>query len=313
MRCLNIAAARLAPKVRSLQVSFRPPLFDEPIPHFLQPHRTAAAIVAAIVISSCCSETNAQQAIVAQTGDGPADSISVFSAEASQRFGLPAPWIRAVIRSESAGNLHAVSPTGAMGLMQIVPQTWSDLRRRYRLGADPYDAHDNIIAGTAYLRELQDRYGSPGFLAAYNAGPVRWEEHLVSGKPLPLETQDFLVKLSRLVGRDAIGDAVLNATSAPSCTDAPLFPTLPIQHVERQPSDIQFAGRALHGQRICARFDGPRAATEWTVRCPDARKTIAMSVSPLYRAVEGSSGGLLGSAGKRKRPTDQPYASGACT
>jgi hypothetical protein len=185
--------------------------------------------VAAIAIGSCCNETHAQQAtVVHQTGDGPAASISVFSAEASQRFGIPAPWIRAVMAAESAGNLRAVSPKGAIGLMQIMPETWADLRRRYHLGADPFDAHDNIIAGTAYLRELYDRYGAPGFLAAYNASPARWETHLTNDEPLPLETRDFLVRLAPVAGRNAIDDAVLNASSARSWTGAPLFPTLAI-------------------------------------------------------------------------------------
>ena len=61
--------------------------------------------------------------------------------------------------------------------MQIMPATWGQLRARYGLGPDPFDVRDNIMAGAAYLRELHDRYGSPGFLAAYNAGPgrsVRW-------------------------------------------------------------------------------------------------------------------------------------------
>ena len=59
--------------------------------------------------------------------------------------------------------------------MQIMPQTWAELRARYGLGTDPYDPHDNILAGAAYIRELHDRYGAPGFLAAYNAGPGRYE------------------------------------------------------------------------------------------------------------------------------------------
>jgi hypothetical protein len=94
-------------------------------------------------------------------------------AEASKRFRIPAAWIRAVMRVESAGVKRAVSPKGAMGLMQIMPDTWNELRVRYRLGRDPYHPRDNILAGTAYLRELHDRYGLPGFLAAYNAGPKR--------------------------------------------------------------------------------------------------------------------------------------------
>jgi soluble lytic murein transglycosylase-like protein len=76
-----------------------------------------------------------------------------------------------------------------MGLMQIMPETWATLRLRYGLGADPFDPHDNILAGAAYLRELHDRYGSPGFLAAYNAGPARYEDHLATGQPLPAETR----------------------------------------------------------------------------------------------------------------------------
>ena len=79
------------------------------------------------------------------------------------------------MRAESLGEVRAVSPKGAMGLMQIMPETWASLRVRYVLGADPYDPHDNILAGTTYLRELHDRYGSPGFLAAYNAGPTRYQ------------------------------------------------------------------------------------------------------------------------------------------
>ena len=62
--------------------------------------------------------------------------------------------------------------------MQIMPETWNELRSRFHLGADPFDPHDNIIAGAAYLRELRDRFGERGSLAAYNAGPGRYEDHL---------------------------------------------------------------------------------------------------------------------------------------
>jgi len=88
-----------------------------------------------------------------------------------------------------------------MGLMQIMPETWAELRLRYDLGNNPYDPHDNILAGTAYLRELRDRYGAPGLLAAYNAGPARYEEHL-AGRPLPAETQAYLQKLVPVIGSD---------------------------------------------------------------------------------------------------------------
>ena len=72
-----------------------------------------------------------------------------------------------------------------MGLMQIMPKTYAELRARHRLGPDAYDPRDNILAGAAYLREMLDRYGSPGFLAAYNAGPLRYDQHLATGRPLP--------------------------------------------------------------------------------------------------------------------------------
>ena len=133
-----------------------------------------------------------------------ADQVAGFVAEASQRFGIPASWIRAVMRAESFGDVRALSPKGAMGLMQIMPATWAGLRLRYGLGADPYDAHDNIIAGAAYLRELHDRYGAPGFLAAYNAGPARYEDH--SGdRPTAARRDARLRRRSRPADRRRLG------------------------------------------------------------------------------------------------------------
>ncbi|XSC48255.1 lytic transglycosylase domain-containing protein [Bradyrhizobium sp. RDT10] len=103
---------------------------------------------------------------------------------------------------ESGGNAQAASPKGALGLMQIMPRTWVELSVRYDLGIDPFDPHDNITAGTAYLREMLDRFGSEGFLAAYNAGPKRYEQHLVTGRPLPDETQLYVAKLAPLIGNE---------------------------------------------------------------------------------------------------------------
>ena len=122
-----------------------------------------------------------------------------FIAEASQRFAIPVSWIRAVMHIESGGRAHAVSPKGAMGLMQIMPKTYAGLRARYHLGSNPYDPRDNILAGAAYLREMHDRYGSVGFLAAYNAGPDRYDEHLATGRPLPIETQDYVAMLTPMI------------------------------------------------------------------------------------------------------------------
>ncbi|MEO6216335.1 MAG: transglycosylase SLT domain-containing protein [Sphingomonas sp.] len=133
----------------------------------------------------------------AQLSPAPqARSINAFVAEAARRFAIPETWIYAVIRVESGGNSRAVSPRGATGLMQIMPSTWVTLRTRYGLGDDIYDAHDNIVAGAGYLREMYDRYGSPGFLAAYNAGPARYEDYRRNRRPLPAETVAYVEKLA---------------------------------------------------------------------------------------------------------------------
>lgn len=129
-----------------------------------------------------------------------AGAFTPFLAEAAARFGLPVSWIAAVLRAESAGDPHAVSRAGALGLMQLMPATWSALRGRLGLGADPFDPRDNILAGAAYLRELYDRYGPDGFLAAYNAGPARYEALLRGERPLPLETRAYLAALAPRLG-----------------------------------------------------------------------------------------------------------------
>jgi hypothetical protein len=152
-----------------------------------------------------------------------ADTISTMVAEASERFGIPTSWIRAVMQVESFGDVRALSPKGAMGLMQIMPESWATLRSRYGLGSDPYDAHDNILAGAAYLRELLDRYGSPGFLAAYNAGPARYEDHLATGRALPAETQAYVATLAPVISGEAIDDATAVDAVVRSWSEAPLF------------------------------------------------------------------------------------------
>ena len=123
------------------------------------------------------------------------DRIVTWSAEisaAARRFGIPASWVGTVMRAESAGIPSATSSAGAMGLMQIMPETWGHLQARYALGADPYLPRDNIIAGVGYMRELLDRYGAPDFLAAYNAGPQRLDAYLSTGLPLPKATQRYV-------------------------------------------------------------------------------------------------------------------------
>jgi soluble lytic murein transglycosylase-like protein len=122
--------------------------------------------------------------------------------EASARFGIPADWISRVIQAESNGRTMLdgrpiVSRAGAMGLMQLMPETWRDMRALLGLGGDPYDPRDNILAGTAYLRAMYDRFGYPGLFAAYNAGPRRYTLHLSTGRRLPPETIAYVATVER--------------------------------------------------------------------------------------------------------------------
>ena len=126
--------------------------------------------------------------------------------QASARFALPAEWIRAVMRTESAGRTMSsetrkiTSNVGAMGLMQVMPSTYNDMRRQYHLGADPYNPRDNVIAGAAYLSWLHHKYGYPAMFAAYNDGPGNLEAHLHHGRALPQETQNYLVRVAGAFG-----------------------------------------------------------------------------------------------------------------
>ena len=118
-------------------------------------------------------------------------------AEASQRFGVSESIIVSVIRAESGGRTMLngrpiTSRAGAMGLMQLMPATWAELRSELRLGPNPYDPRDNILAGTLYLRKLGDRFRYPGMIAAYNAGPARYAAYLARRQRLPAETVAYL-------------------------------------------------------------------------------------------------------------------------
>ena len=141
------------------------------------------------------SRTGAQVASRSPSVDRFAD----FVTEASIRFAVAALWIPAIIQIESAGDEHAISPRGAMGLMQLMPRTWAELSARYGLGTDPFDPRDNILAGTAYIEELHNRFGSAGVLAAYHSGPARYEQHLATGQPLPPETMSYVAAVTPLL------------------------------------------------------------------------------------------------------------------
>ena len=163
--------------------------------------RLLGALVVGLVPMAAMSIAGPSAAQV-PTSVSPIDRWEPFIFEASRRFGIPEAWIRAVIRAESGGQAMLdgrpiTSHAGAMGLMQMMPETWIELRDRYGLGADAYDPRDNILAGTAYLRELYARYGYPCLFAAYNAGPARFDEYLFDRRPLPDETRTYLAVLGQ--------------------------------------------------------------------------------------------------------------------
>ena len=187
------------------------------------PGRREALWLIAGMLMVCHAMTGA----LAQSAPAPRksaeDPYEAPIAEASHRFRVPERWIRAIMHLESARDPRAVSRKGAVGLMQIMPDTFAELRLRHQLGRDPYDPHDNILAGAAYLRELYDRYGSPGFLAAYNAGPGRYEASL-KGRPLPAETRAYVATLRPFWGGgDAPGALTADYAKAVAWKAAPLF------------------------------------------------------------------------------------------
>lgn len=186
----------------------------------------------------------------------PSHPYDAFVVEAALRFGIPEAWIRAIIGVESANNTRAVSPKGAIGLMQLMPGTWSYLRNAYGLGPDPFDPRDNILAGTAYLRELCERYGTDGFLAAYNAGPGRYEDNLTSARPLPNETIAYVSNLrSQITLAGPVANGCPSLKPEPSWTNSDLFERGVLGADEHTPSPFESLNSPFADRRIVTRTD----------------------------------------------------------
>ncbi|HVJ01862.1 MAG TPA: lytic transglycosylase domain-containing protein [Sphingomonas sp.] len=145
-------------------------------------------------------------AVAAFAVGAPADAQTVerWRAEiglASARCAVPARWIERVMRAESGGRTMLGgrpirSPRGAIGLMQLMPGTWAEMRAALGLGANPDDPRDNIIAGACYLRRMYDRFGYPGLFGAYNAGPARYAAWIAGRRQLPGETIAYLAAVA---------------------------------------------------------------------------------------------------------------------
>ena len=182
-------------------------------PHWHSATITAISLAAGLAFVAGCSTRHSgltandemarylQSARGRYTVPGPAsDPWGPYIREASGRFDIPETWIRSLMRQESGGNLYRngrliTSSAGAMGLMQVMPGTYRELRARHNLGPDPFEPHDNIMAGVGYMREMYDMYGAPGFLAAYNAGPNRLDDYLANQRGLPDETRKYVAAI----------------------------------------------------------------------------------------------------------------------
>ncbi|HET8728907.1 MAG TPA: lytic transglycosylase domain-containing protein [Alphaproteobacteria bacterium] len=165
---------------------------------------------------------------------------------ASDRFDVPEAWIRTVMEIESSGRTHLngrpiTSHAGAMGLMQLMPTTFDEVRRKHDLGSDPHDPWTNILAGTAYLREMYDLYGVPGFFAAYNCGPGCYGEYLAGRRTLPAETRNYLAKASALLDDSSPRTMIADATPA---VRTPTRNTATV-HVRKQVAPPQVPTRAV--------------------------------------------------------------------
>jgi soluble lytic murein transglycosylase-like protein len=111
---------------------------------------------------------------------------------AASRYGVDQELIRAVIRTESGFDPDAISPVGAQGLMQLMPETAKELGV-----SDPLDAEQNVMGGTRYLRQLLDRYDGDldRALAAYNWGMGNVERRGM--EQMPQETRNYLAKVKK--------------------------------------------------------------------------------------------------------------------
>jgi cell division septation protein DedD len=181
----------------------------------------------------------------------PHDPWGPYIVEAAALHDVPEIWIREVMRVESGGRADAISRAGAMGLMQVMPATWEGLRARHRLGADPFGPRDNILAGTAYLREMYDRFGSPGFLAAYNAGPGAFERFLARQRGLPEETRRYVAMIAPRIAGVTPANRAAPQVYAAAAVPANIPPGLR-RPVRGQPTELAYRAPTPPGMPVRA-------------------------------------------------------------
>jgi soluble lytic murein transglycosylase-like protein len=183
-------------------------------------HQSAVATTLRRIVEQAMPRPAEPSAYDIESAMKPSDLMTRWEpliADAARQFHIPKEWIRAVMRMESGGrtmlsrNQPITSAAGAMGLMQVMSGTYDEMRAQLKLGADPYDPRDNVLAGAAYLRFLYRKYGNPAMFAAYNDGPGNLEDHLYRGASLPAETQHYVTGIAGMLGKPeaARGTAML--------------------------------------------------------------------------------------------------------
>jgi hypothetical protein len=275
--------------------------------------RAAASLSVITMLAACAGHTPAPYAGLTATQEAavyrahakntyappgpPADPWGPYIQEASHRFDVPDSWIREVMHVESGGyqfrasGALTTSPVGAMGLMQLMPDTYDEVRARYTLGDDAFDPHNNILAGAAYMREMYDAFGSPGFLAAYNAGPARLEDYLVHNRPLPDETRRYVYLIgSRIAGswpQNRSPNEQLAVNQIP--VSIPAGPRWVVRHVMLARND-----RRRHEARVRyadARHHGHYAAPVEVAEAPEPRAS-SHGAPQVHLAMSAGHGGL---------------------
>ena len=251
------------------------------------------AALAVLCLLAACAQTTSGPVRTSSAPRGnydppgpPSDPWGPYIREASRRFDVPERWIREVMRQESGGRVGATSPVGAMGLMQVMPGTYRELQRRHNLGDDPYHPHENMMAGTAYLREMYELYGSPAFLAAYNAGPRRLENYLYNRQGLPAETRNYVARVGpRVIAHSPVRRAPAEVYAA---GEIPL-------NVAPGPRRIDAATQMALAEQRSIREQGARFAST-----PAAEPGLApVQMASARPAVVSSGGSFIASSGVR--------------
>jgi soluble lytic murein transglycosylase-like protein len=192
--------------------------------------------VAAAVVSPRVVGPAATPAPAAQPPSGIDEAVERIAA----RHALPAELLHSVIKVESNYNPYAVSPKGAQGLMQLIPDT----ARRFGV-TNAFNPLENIEGGARYLRYLLDLYGEknwPLVLAAYNAGEAAVARY--GGVPPYRETQNYLVLVKRQLEK-AIGVRPVAPAPAPAPQVAPAAPGEPahIQEIVETDGKVRYVSR----------------------------------------------------------------------